>query len=373
MKTVDSLLQNMSEKEQDDMVLVVMVAGDNEEYMEKVVSDMERNFPEAIEKGRIQVITPPKEYYPDLKTLPHLYNDRAERVAWRSRQALDYSFLFYYSIDLAKYFVQLEDDIEAVENFYHKMDHFIETNKYERWSVLEFGARGFIGMMFKNEDLLSLAKFTRFFFWVMPVDWLFRAFNDIVLYGNSKEFKSSSPLFKHVGQYSSLKGQVRMLEDLEESERNRDMSIERPLKTSKRNPEAVIYSSIVDYVHPHILENPYKKNGYFWGKFLSRGDFIEIRFSSPQEIKRLVIESGSFKHRQDIFDQTDILVASTYDVAHEQCTNFKLVGTSNGNVIDHTFQSLAEPVKCVKVLLQKVMMRNGVANWLIIQNIEVVV
>lgn len=373
-KTVESLLQNMNESEQSNIVIVIMVADNDEKYIEKVATDMERNFPEAIEEGKIQVIVPCKEYYPDLKSLPRLYNDDAERVEWRSRQSLDYSFLFYYSIDLAEYYIQLEDDIEAVDGFYRQMNHFIETNENEKWSILEFGARGFIGMMYRNKDLITIAKFTRFFFWVMPVDWLFRAFNDIYLYGNSKEFKNTHPLFKHVGQYSSLSGQVRLLEDLQDSRRQDIDNIKKkPFKTSKANPEATIHSSIVDFVHPNVLENPYKKKGIFWGKFLSRGDFIEIRFSSPQNMKRLVIESGSYTHQQDIFDQTSLLIASSYDEVEEKCTDFKLVASFNGKLIDHTFQRLVEPIKCLKVILQTIKKSKGYANWLIIQNIEIVV
>ena len=373
-KTVESLLQNMNGKEQNDAVIVVMVADTDEKYIEKVVADMERNFPEAIEEGRLQVIIPCLEYYPDLKSLPHLYNDGAERVEWRSRQALDYSFLFFYSIDLAEYYIQLEDDVEAVDGFYRQMNHFIRTNENEKWSILEFGKRGFIGMMYRNKDLVTIAKFTRFFFWVMPVDWLFRAFNDIVLYGNSKEFKNPNPLFKHVGQYSSLSGQVRLLEDLQDNRRQDVLAnIKKPFKTLKPNPEAVIHSSIVDYVHPNVLENPYKKKGFFWGKFLSRGDFIEIRFSSPQNMKRIVIESGSYTHQQDIFDETNLLVASTYNEIEEKCSNFKHVAAFHGKLIDHTFKPLVEPIKCLKVILQTVKMSNGFANWLIIQNIEIVI
>lgn len=368
----------MSEEEEEEVLIVIMISSsENKEYKEKVISDVERNFQEAIEKGNIIVIEPPKQYYPNLKNVPRLYNDPMERVEWRSRQAIDYSFLFYFSIDFGKYFIQLEDDIEAVENFYEKMDELIEKHKNKEWSVIEFGSRGFIGMMYRNKHLLPLSKFTRFFYWVMPVDWLFRAFNDIVLFGNSREFKSLSPLFKHVGQHSSLNGQFRRLEDLENDEEEEKVTIKSRksyFKSSKENPEAILRSSIIDYVQPNHLENPYTKKGVFWGKSLVDRDFIEIIFSTPQNVKRFVVSSGSSVHFQDRFDKTDLLVSSEHDTAKDKCLHYKLENTFNGNIIDQSFKPPKEHVRCFKILLQKVTKNNnGDANWLFIENIVVVV
>ena len=37
--------------------------------------------------------------------------DDMERVSWRSKQALDFSFLMMYATDRGTFYVQLEDDV----------------------------------------------------------------------------------------------------------------------------------------------------------------------------------------------------------------------------------------------------------------------
>ena len=63
---------------------------------------MKKKFPSAIEEGLLQVITAVPEYYPNLDNLPMLYGDKKSRVKWRSKQSLDYSFLYYYCADLGE-------------------------------------------------------------------------------------------------------------------------------------------------------------------------------------------------------------------------------------------------------------------------------
>ncbi|XP_066913488.1 alpha-1,6-mannosyl-glycoprotein 4-beta-N-acetylglucosaminyltransferase-like [Clytia hemisphaerica] len=371
--TIKSILQNMTPSKRDQIILLIMIADENQSFIEKVISDIERNFPQDIEDGLIQVIVPDRNYYPDLTGLPRLYNDQASRVQWRSKQALDYSYMFYYAIDIADYYVQLEDDILVAPEFYQHMEIALELHKYKEWSVLEFGSRGFIGMMYRNKDLPLLARFTRFFYWVMPVDWLFRAFNDIVLYGNSKLYKTNVPLFKHVGAVSSLRGQKRHLEDLEEKEK-RERNIKRAFKTSLKNPEAVIFTTVADYVHPHSIENAYQKSGMFWGKSLADGDRIEIRFKDPQHLKRFVISSGSFEHPDDRLGITELSVSQSFPYDNERCHNYKLVKTFDSDVIDHKFQSTDEPIECVQLALKRIhKTSDGKSHWLIIEHIEIVV
>ena len=68
----------------------------------QVIEEMKKNFPAAIEDGLLHVITALPEYYPDLDNLPLLYGDDKNRVRWRSKQSLDYSFMYYYCADLGE-------------------------------------------------------------------------------------------------------------------------------------------------------------------------------------------------------------------------------------------------------------------------------
>lgn len=381
-ETVQSLMTNITTSQMNDILIIILITEyDNKEYVHQITSDVERYFPEAVDEGSLQVIVSNPAFYPSLDSLPRLYGDKPERVKWRSKQALDYAFLYYYAVHLGEYFVQLEDDIIAVDNYLHKMKMHIDIYKDDQWSVLEFGARGFIGMTYRNSDLPALAKFVRFYYWTMPVDWLFRAFNDIFLHGNSKEFKIIPPLFKHVGMVSSLHGQTRRLEDLQnkDDEMRDDVSlnVKNVFRTSKRNPEATIRTSIVDYVNPHSIENPYKKRGFFWGKSLSNGDFIEITFVEPQAVKRIIVQSGSRTHPNDKLSKTGLQFASLMGHGIKCSANYTTITVFNDAVIDYKFvgpTKQLQPIKCLRLVLMEVSRtENGAPNWLVISNMEIVV
>ena len=86
------------------------------------------------DSGLIEIISPPAGFYPDMSSLkqtlgniveklltifpwwsiliiPIVPGDDMERVTWRSKQALDFSFLMMYAKDRGTFYVQLEDDV----------------------------------------------------------------------------------------------------------------------------------------------------------------------------------------------------------------------------------------------------------------------
>ena len=46
-----------------------------------------------------------------MRSLQQTMGDDMERVTWRSKQALDFSFLMMYAKDRGTFYVQLEDDV----------------------------------------------------------------------------------------------------------------------------------------------------------------------------------------------------------------------------------------------------------------------
>lgn len=157
--TVKWLVINLPHQHRDKVIIVVFIADFDPVYRNKVANDIKNKFPAATTDGLIQVIQCHKEYYPNLDNLPLLYGDKPNRVKWRSKQSLDYSFLYYYCADLAEYYIQLEDDVLVEEGYFSKIEKFLESKRNERWSTIEFGARGFIGMTYRTINLPSLAKF----------------------------------------------------------------------------------------------------------------------------------------------------------------------------------------------------------------------
>ncbi|XP_066917633.1 alpha-1,3-mannosyl-glycoprotein 4-beta-N-acetylglucosaminyltransferase B-like [Clytia hemisphaerica] len=369
-QTVSSLLKHMKTSERKNVVIVIFVADLDDSFLRKVVKDVRDNFPVEVKDGIIQVVAPDKAYYPkNLDNLPRLFGDEQYRVRWRSKQCLDYSYLYYYCKDMAQYFVQLEDDIIAVDDYMGKMREFITKNEKLRWSVLEFGARGFIGMTYRGEHLESFAKFVRYFHWTMPVDLLFRVYNDIYLYKNPKNFRIKKPVFLHVGKFSSLDGQVRKLEDLQ------DIPIvgRRQFQSVKGNPVAEIESDLSGFYKSNKLENPYSSKGVMWATKPKDGDTLTIMFNSPQKIKRIFISSGMDGHKKDCFHETKLYISQMKGNANSKCGKFELVKFYKEAIVDITFDEPKKNVRCVKLELTAVQKTKGIPNWLIIEEIAILV
>ena len=367
--TIKGLVNNLSEKEKDEVVIVVFVADFSTSYRDWVKSNLLQHWEKEVESGLIQVIIAPKAFYPDMHNLPPLYGDKSDRVQWRSKQSLDYSFMYYYCSDLSEYYVQVEDDILVEENYLQKMRDYIKR-KGTNWSTLEFGARGFIGMLYDSRNLKSLARFCRLYFWTMPIDWLFRVFNDVHLYGNSKRNAYKPPLFKQFGAFPSLDGQTRKLEDLRG---NRGISEKIPHKhQGKGNPPATLSTSIDGYVVPHSIEGPYGSKGYYWGKKVHVGDTIDIVLEEPVTLTKIVIASGSTRFPDDRLQDSELLVSGESDEGH--CSDYVTVASfSDAGTVTHTFKK-KEKVKCVQLKIVAVREdRLKRARWLLISEIALTV
>jgi hypothetical protein len=164
-----------------------------------------------VDSGFIQIVHPPHVAYPNFQLLERRFNDNKERVAWRSKQNLDFSYLMTYSQPMSKYYLQLEDDVKATENYICKLKDFITLNERETWLFLRLSTLGFIGLLFRNSDLPKVSEFLLVLFDEKPCDLLI---NDLrVIKGQIKDLVISPSLFQHMGLVSSLENKVQRLKD----------------------------------------------------------------------------------------------------------------------------------------------------------------
>ncbi|NXV72884.1 MGT4A acetylglucosaminyltransferase, partial [Atlantisia rogersi] len=161
--TLHSLLYELPEAQKNDCVIIIFVA-------EVSVSSL-HSFPEEIQSGVLEVISPPPSYYPDLSSLKKTFGDSEDRVRWRTKQNLDYSFLMLYAQHKGTFYLQLEDDIIAKPDYIQSIKTFAAEQSQD-WMVLEFSQLGFIGKLFKSEDLPLIVEFFLMFYKDKPVDWL---------------------------------------------------------------------------------------------------------------------------------------------------------------------------------------------------------
>ena len=99
-------------------------------------------------------------------------------MIWRTRQSLDYLFLWSLGLDSANYFLQIEDDVLANYNFLTFIDKKVtERNRLSKnWISMEFCSLGFIGKLFKKQSLENLVMYAILFFKDKPIDWIYWSF-----------------------------------------------------------------------------------------------------------------------------------------------------------------------------------------------------
>ena len=93
-------------------------------------------------------------------------------MSWRTMQALDYIFLWENAMKFPLY-LQLEDDVQINPGLFNFVISSINVNSKKNWFSLEFSPLGFIGKLFKSESLLSLTQYSKLFFDVKPIDWIY--------------------------------------------------------------------------------------------------------------------------------------------------------------------------------------------------------
>ncbi|KAG9339435.1 hypothetical protein JZ751_023572 [Albula glossodonta] len=184
-----------------------------------------RRFSTEFSSGLLEVISPPASYYPDFNNLKETFGDSKERVRWRTKQNLDYSFLMMYAVSKGVYYVQLEDDIVAKPNYFATMKNFALQLSSEEWMILEFSQLGFIGKMFQAPDLNLIVEFILMFYKEKPIDWLLDHILWVKVCNPEKDAKHCErqksglrvrfrpSLFQHVGLHSSLAGKIQKLTD----------------------------------------------------------------------------------------------------------------------------------------------------------------
>ncbi|XP_038863128.1 alpha-1,3-mannosyl-glycoprotein 4-beta-N-acetylglucosaminyltransferase A-like isoform X3 [Salvelinus namaycush] len=312
-ETLHSLINKLSAEEKHDCVIIVFVGETDTEYVQSVVTGLEKEFSTEFSSGLLEVISPPASYYPDLKDLKETFGDSRERVRWRTKQNLDYSFLMMYAVSKGVYYVQgmteLEDDIVAKPNYFATMKNFALQLSSEDWMILEFSQLGFIGKMFQAPDLNLIVEFILMFYKEKPIDWLLDHILWVKVCNPEKDAKHCErqksslrvrfrpSLFQHVGLHSSLAGKIQKLTDKD--------FLKPLLHKIHVNPPAEVSTSLKVY-QGHTLEKTYLGEDFFWAINPTAGDYVLFKFDKPISIERFLFRSGNQEHPGDRIENTTV-------------------------------------------------------------------
>ncbi|KAK3597450.1 hypothetical protein CHS0354_041863 [Potamilus streckersoni] len=328
-QTVQSLIDGMTEEEQIQCLIVVFVAEPwDKTYIQEVGDTIQSQFPESVNKGLVEVVGPPAEFYPDMNNLKITFGDTRERVKWRTKQNLDFCFLMLYARTRGIYYVQLEDDLIAKPGYFSIMKTYADQQRVYEWILLEFSTLGFIGKLFKSSDLPIVVEFFLMFYKDKPIDWLLDHLLWVKVCSPEKDDKHCvrmkaeakkrfrPSLFQHVGMQSSLKGKIQKLKD-------KDFG-KQAIHRAHVNPPASLHTSIKTY-QKFTLQKAYIGEDIFWGVSPVAGDTVEIVFNPYIQLQGFLFRSGSMQHPDDKFLNTtvEILPEFVFSDTNETVANKK--------------------------------------------------
>ncbi|XP_013381235.1 alpha-1,3-mannosyl-glycoprotein 4-beta-N-acetylglucosaminyltransferase C-like [Lingula anatina] len=201
LQTISYIINMTSPSEREKIVLLVFLANFDTQYNENVLKSISAKFDDYMKSGFILVMQVPEKNYPPLENLKRNYNDSPEKVKWRSKQNVDYAFMFLYGRNISKYYIQIEDDVVPARGFTKDIRAFIIENSKKPWICLEFSILGFIGKLFKSKDLEKFARYLILFYDEQPCDWLIDHF--LTSMTQKKRIFHKQSLFQHQGDWSS--------------------------------------------------------------------------------------------------------------------------------------------------------------------------
>ena len=129
--------------------------------------------------------------------------DISYRKQWRSKEALDFCKAAEFALNSYpsdNWFIFLEDDM--TQSFNNDLISKIENAKQlaSTLGVCWLGKRKdwvSKSVLFHREYLQSLVSFVRIYYTMLPIDWLFEEFEDIL--GRSYNSRPFLPIFDHKG------------------------------------------------------------------------------------------------------------------------------------------------------------------------------
>lgn len=329
MNTLQSLLQGASDEEKKDCVIIVFIAEiEDIDFVKNLIRDLKNKYGSFIQSGLLEIIAPPKEFYPDLDNLPKdvTFRDPPARVKWRTKQNLDFSYLMMYAQNKARFYVQLEDDLIATPSYVNTIKTFALQQTENKWMILEYSSLGFIGKLFRSTDLPSIVEFFLMFYKDKPVDWLLDHILWVKVCSPDKDqahcrrekaqlrirFKPS--LFQHVGKESSLPGKRQNLVD-------KDFK-KAPLFQAHLNPKATTITTITAY-QAYTIERAYTGQVFFWGHTPQKGDVVRFKFKNNVRLKQFRINTGNVEHPGDIFSDASVELLTSKNMATRLKAGYK--------------------------------------------------
>ncbi|XP_068631065.1 alpha-1,3-mannosyl-glycoprotein 4-beta-N-acetylglucosaminyltransferase A-like isoform X2 [Battus philenor] len=365
--TLTHLINGLTADDANSTLIVVFVGETDLEYVLNTAKQIETTFPKQVENGLIEVLAPSQFYYPDFNTIEKSLGDSMKRVKWRTKQNLDAIYLMSYAQTKGTFYLMLEDDVIAKNNYMQEIKQFtaVTTISTPNWFFLEFCQVGGIGKLFRSSDLIHFITYVQLFYKNMPIDWLLESYladrvctidKTSKVCGKSKtqirpKYKTS--LFQHIGLYSSLKGKIQKVKDSQFGAV--------PTFYPHVNPLLEFMRTDIQEQGEHTLKKAYEGETFFWGIKPKKNDLVEFWFDKPIFIKSFNFRSGNVDHTSDKFYDTVV------EVVPAGTNNFTVVGSFDEfGLADGEISKEAGPFAALRLRV-----KSDSFYWVILSEIEI--
>lgn len=362
--TVSSIIAATSDTEKENVTIVIFMSDFNKTWNLEMSQQISEIYSEHINTGFLQVIHSPRNIYPDLGINANLNGDSKDRVAWRSKQNIDYAYLMWYSKQVSEFYLQIEDDVIAASDFYADIRNLISQKIAIPWIVFEFSRMGFIGKLLRSETLPRLATYLLSMYNVLPCDLLLTNFR--ILHNQVSPIFHKKGLFQHVGKISSLQGKLAPWTDKSFKDSidftKFDIKVDNPVADVISNMEAIPGS---------LPENAYLTSNdmsFFAVKSLRANDFYRIVYPKPINISRITVSTGHPVRRTGAIKRALLKIGNGRGEIGERCIPDQPVGSFYYGEFDSEIQEYVIPfsVKCISIESQQ-----NVSKMIIIRKIWV--
>ncbi|KAK4319557.1 hypothetical protein Pmani_009501 [Petrolisthes manimaculis] len=356
-RTIDSILKETTQQEKHDIFIFLLLADADPNLRSQRALEIGVRYSNEIQSGLLRVLQPPPSLYPsiDFTTIRRTYNDSVARVQWRTKQVLDFAFLFWYSwvAQTSTYYLVLEDDVLAAPHFVTAIRDFVTLHRDHHWITLQLAGFLGIGQLVRSSDLDRLASFLVSFYREHPVDLLINHWVSLMAPEKpprNRPTRRVPGLFQHIGVHSTLANKTQSLKD------NTFSLVKR--RFSHVNPTADVVTTIRQY-KAYLAEHAYSSApGMFWG-VPKPGDTFDILFPEPLRVNRIVVLTGATinkKVRDRLMDGS--LEASTTFIKMDTpkratCKNFHVIQNFKNGELDAIGLLSKFPVgiQCLRVLV----------------------
>ncbi|CAL4121784.1 unnamed protein product, partial [Meganyctiphanes norvegica] len=212
-KTINSIInQSTPEQRSTEIYLFLLLADEDHQTRSDRAANLSVLYSAEVASGFLRILQPPDELYPNINftTLRRTYNDPAARVKWRSKQVLDFSFLFWYTWTQqpSLYYLILEDDVVCANNYLQAIKDHVNKHQVHHWVTLQFADFIGIGRLLHVSDLYRLVQFLLQFYRENPWDMLLAWWSHLLMVPEPPPKhlydKRSPGIFQHIGVNSTL-------------------------------------------------------------------------------------------------------------------------------------------------------------------------